>query len=571
MIAGVYVKTTRVRRGNRAYEYLSLVEAVRDGGRVRHDVVARLGEASALRASGELDRIVAALAAHSERAWCEESAVEVEGARSAGAVAAVWAYWRRLGLDRHFATMAGGHEAPIAEAVFAMVANRLCAPRSKRALPEWAAADVVMPAGFRVPSAHHYYRALDVVAEAKEATESHLYAALTDLTNLDLRLVCYDLTSTYFEGSRKPSKGFESRAFGYSRDHRGDRAQVVIGLLVTGDGIPIAHHVFAGNTADVSTMGAVLDDLQSRFGIGAITMVADRGLISADNVKALQDKGFGHVLATRLHRDADVAAVLAASTQRDATWVPCPSAGSAVCEIAHGGRRYIVAMSAERLWRDSARTAELVSRTSAQLRALEARVAAGRLKDKAKIAAAAARILAASGVARLFDLEIAEGRFVYHYDEAALDYEEKLLAGRWVVTTSLTPDEASAAEVVVAYRRLLEVESCFRVLKDFIELRPVFHWTEDRVRAHIGVCVLAGVIEALMEADLRAAEVADPDIDDQAISPRRALRELSRVRRVTLTIGQRSIERDTRRSALQDRVLDVFGVEPAPRAPAPAG
>ncbi len=567
----MYVKTTRVRRGNRVYEYLSLVEAVRDGARVRPDVVARLGEASALRASGELDRIVAALAAHSQRSWCDESSIEAEEARSAGAVAAVSTYWARLGLDRHFATMAGGHDAPIADAVFAMVANRLCAPRSKRALPEWVASDVVMPAGFREPSPHHYYRALDVVAEAKEATEAHLYGALTDLTNLDLRLVCYDLTSTYFEGATKPSARFESRAFGYSRDHRGDRPQVVIGLLVTGDGIPIAHHVFAGNTADVSTLPGVLDDLQVRFGVGAITMVADRGLISADNVKALSDKGFGHILATRLHRDADVAAVLAASTSPEATWVPCRAAGSAVCEVSHDGRRFIVAMSAERLWRDTARTAELVARTSKELRALELRVGAGRLKDKAKIAAAASRILAASGVARLFDVEIGEGRFLYHYDEVALDYEEKLLAGRWVVTTSLTPEQASAAKVVVAYRRLLEVESTFRVLKDLIELRPVFHWTEDRVRAHVAVCVLAAVIEALMEADLRAAAVADPDIDDQVITPRRALRELGRIRRVTMTVAERTIERDTRHSALQDRVLAAFGVEPGSWAPAPAG
>ncbi len=303
-----------MRRGNRVYEYLSLVEAVRDGGRVRHHVVARLGEASALRASGELDRIVAALAAHGERALVDESDLGVEDARAVGAVGAVWAYWRRLGLDAHFATMAAGHEAPIADAIFAMVANRLCAPCSKRALPEWVDADVVMPAGFEVPAAHHYYRALDVVAEAKEATETHLYATLADLTNLDLRLVCYDLTSTYFEGSTRPSQRFESKAFGYSRDHRGERPQIVIGLLVTGDGIPIAHHVFAGNTADIFTLPQVLDDLQSRFGIAAITMVADRGLISADNVKALGDKGFGHILATRLHRDPDVAAVLEAST-----------------------------------------------------------------------------------------------------------------------------------------------------------------------------------------------------------------------------------------------------------------
>lgn len=138
-----------MRRGNRVYEYLSLVEAVRDGGRVRHDVGARLGEATALRASGELDRIVAALAAHAQGSWCDESGIDVEDAPRPGAVAAVAAYWARLGRERHFAVMAGGHAAPLADAVFAMVANRLCAPCFKRALPEWVAEDVVMPAGLR--------------------------------------------------------------------------------------------------------------------------------------------------------------------------------------------------------------------------------------------------------------------------------------------------------------------------------------------------------------------------------------------------------------------------------------
>ena len=104
------------------------------------------------------------------------------------------------------------------------------------------AADVAAPAGFSAPPLHRYYRALDAVAGAKEATEAHLYSRVADLANLDLRLVCYDLTSTYFEGATEASERFASRAFGFSRDHRGDRPQVVIGLLTTSDGIPIAHH-----------------------------------------------------------------------------------------------------------------------------------------------------------------------------------------------------------------------------------------------------------------------------------------------------------------------------------------
>jgi transposase len=550
----VFVKTSTIRRDNKVYEYLTLVEAVREGARTRHETVLRLGEASVLRETGQLDRIIAALQRHVEGDWVRTDGIEATDARSVGGVAAVAAYWGRLGLGAHFGN------GPEADAVFAMVASRLCDPCSKRRVPEWVATDVLAPAGFSHPPLHRYYRALDTVAETKEATESHLYAHLTDLANLDLRLVCYDLTSTYFESDQRHSERFASRAFGYSRDHRGDRPQIVIGLLTTGDGVPIAHHVFAGNTADVSTLPGVLADLQRRFGVGRIPVVADRGLISADNVETLTTQGFDHVLATRLHRDPTCAAALEASSQADARWVPVPEARSAACEVTVEGKRAVVVGSFERWVRDSTRTAELVARTSDKLRALEARVRAGSLVDPAKIGRAAQRVLGDSGVSRLFDVDVAKGRFVWHYRDAALDYEEAL-AGRYVLVTSLTPAQASTAAVVMAYRRLQEIERRFRLLKDFLHLRPVFHWTEDRVRGHVAVCVYAAVIEALMATDLRAADVRDPDIDDQHLTPARALRELARIRAVAIEAGERRIELVTRRSSLQAEVLDAFGVD----------
>ena len=185
---------------------------------------------------------MAALERHLERERVDVGALAAEGAPAVGAVAAVWAVWQRLGLGGWFAAVGARRGAKALEhAVFAMVANRLVAPCSKRRLVEWAALDVVMPDGWSAPSLDQYYRALDAVSAAKDETETHLYARLCDLTNLDLRLVCYDLGSTYFEGSTRPSGRFPSRAFGYSRDHRSDRPQIVIGLLCTSDGIPIAH------------------------------------------------------------------------------------------------------------------------------------------------------------------------------------------------------------------------------------------------------------------------------------------------------------------------------------------
>ncbi|MGO9874863.1 MAG: IS1634 family transposase, partial [Acidimicrobiia bacterium] len=491
----MFVKTTRVRRDNRAYEYVSLVESERVDGKVRHTTVARLGEAAALRESGELERIVDALTRHLSRDddWVRVGDLDAAEAPAIGAVAFVWAYWVRLGLDAHYG--------PVSDAVFAMVANRLCAPCSKRRVPEWATTDVAMPATFSHPPLQQYYRALDRVAALKEATEQHLYTRLTDLANLDLRLVCYDITSTYFEGDPRPSDRFPSKAFGYSRDHRSDRPQIVLGLLVTGDRIPIAHHVFAGNTADVSTLPGVLDDLRARFGVGRICVVADRGFISAANIDKLHDDGFDHVLATRLHRDKLCEVALERSIRPDVRWWPVADANSAAAEVVIDGVRCVVVASVERYRRDMARTNELVAKTETDLLALEWRVRDGDLTDPAKIGRAAQRAVAKYGVGRLFELEITEGSFVFHYNETAMAYERSL-AGRYVLHTSLTSAQASTAEIVRHYRGLLDVEARFRVLKDFLRLRPIRHWTEQRVRGHVAACVWAAVIEALINNDL---------------------------------------------------------------------
>ena len=419
---GMFAKTTRRRRGDTTYEYLSLVESVRDGAKTRHRTLLRLGEVTALRRSGRLDRIVAALQRHlesEETGRVDVAELSAEGAPAVGGVACAAAVWGRLGLDGWFA--AAGAERVVgrfADAVFAMAANRLVAPCSKRRLGEWASCDVVMPDGWEAPSPWQYYRALDIVAGLKEGTEEFLFARLCDLTGMDLRFVCCDLTSTYLEGATALSDRFESKRFGYSRDHRGDRPQVVIGLLCTGDGIPIAHHVFAGNTADASTLPDVLADLTKRFAVGRICVVADRGLISADNVAAVAEAGCDHVL-----------------------------------------------------------------------------------------------------------------------------------------TTSLTPKQAPAERVVAAYRQLADVESRFRTLKDFGRLRPIRHWTEQRVRGHIAVCVYAAVAEALITRDLQTADIADPDKPGQHLTAARALRELNRVREIRLHADDKPVTLTTRRSPLQTAIL----------------
>lgn len=450
----------------------------------------------------------------------------------------------------------------LADAVFAMLAGRLVDPASKRRTHRWIVDDVVAPDGFSFPTLDQYYRALDVVCEHKDQIERHVYARVCDLTNLQLTLACYDLTSSYLEGDPAPHGRFPSKAFGYSRDHRSDRPQVVIGLLTSADGIPIAHHVFAGGTNDATTLKGVLEDLTGRFAVGRICVVADRGLITDDNIAEVEGAKCDWLFATKLRRRKDVAAVLTEAANADEDrWQEVEQFGSKVLETTYDGRRYVVVFSSARERRDTARRLQLIAKIEGQLLTLEARVARGDLIEATKIAAASATILARSPVKRLFDVsDVADGRFVYDYNHEALAYDEQL-AGHYVLATSMKVSTVDAEQVLACYRSLQSVEQRFRVLKSSLGLRPIRHWTEDRVRGHIAICVLAAVVESLIGKRLIEADLRDPDLDGQHLTAERALQELDRIRQVTFTAGEQTITAITRRTGLQQHILGVLGVD----------
>jgi transposase len=239
---------------------------------------------------------------------------------------------------------------------------------------------------------------------------------------------------------------------------------------------------------------------------------------------------------------------LKAAADKDAVFVPVGDDGTRATEVTYESRRYVVVDSPRRHVRDDARRSELLARTEDHLMALADRVRQGRLVDPAKIGAAADRILRDSGVSRCFVTKIAHG--------------ENLLSGRYVITTSLDQRTASSAKVVAHYKALQSVERRFRVLKDFLALRPVFHYTEKRVRGHVAVCVLAAVSEAVITIDLKAGKLTDPDLEGQHLTARRALRELERIRTVRFADvdgNQRQVI--TRPSPFQAKILAALGVD----------
>ena len=252
-------KVTNKNKNGTARTYLQIVEGFREGGKVRHKVVANLGRIEQLQ-EGAIDNLIAHLNKFSKENWRKANPenLRVQWTRQWGPTLVFHHLWEELSIGPQLRVFLNGTEkaAPLEEAAFAMVLNRLCDPQSKLGVSEWI--DTVYRPEFESLQLQHFYRALDFLAEYKDKLEVQLFERIRNLFNMELDLVFWDTTSTYFEGDGPE----EIARYGYSKDKRSDRLQIVIGLLMTKKGIPVAHQIFPGNISDVNTFKAVLEDLR---------------------------------------------------------------------------------------------------------------------------------------------------------------------------------------------------------------------------------------------------------------------------------------------------------------------
>src|SRR4051794_21350555 len=324
----MYPRTVKVRssRGT-VNEYVRVVEAYRDGGKVKQRVVVDLGRKDLLVAV--LPKLRRLLTGEAD----DPTDPQVGEASTWGPVLAVRALFDQLGLwailDENLGHAKG---VPFADRAFVLVANRLIAPASEHGLAGWLETDFVCDRKGRrfIPHWHRrrrvrvpprqldaWYRTLDQLHAAKDRIEVALYHRLRDLFSLKPDLVLYDITSTYFEGA-----GPEDFAkHGYSRDGKPQNVQVVVGMVMVA-GWPIAHHVWAGNRIDATTVQEVVDDLRTRFAFGRVVFVGDRGMVSDDNIEALARDGHGYLIGMKRRRNAELDGWL--QKVDESKWLDCP-------------------------------------------------------------------------------------------------------------------------------------------------------------------------------------------------------------------------------------------------------
>jgi transposase len=523
ILSGMYVRTIKVRSSSGAVnEYVRVVEAYRDNGKVKQRVVADLGRKDVLGAV--LPKLRRVLEGTPRIEGQAEEDVEVLDASTWGPVLVVRQLFEQLGLWSLFEEFLGhSRTVPYADRAFVLLANRLIRPRSEHGLASWLETDFVCDRQGRrfVPHwhqrgrvrVHHrqlgaWYGTLDRLVAAKAQIEVALYHRLRDLFCLQPDLVLYDITSTYFQGAGPPNLA----KHGYSRDGKPHNVQVIVGVVMVG-GWPIAHHVWAGNRVDHTTVQEVIADLRQRFSFARIVFVGDRGMVTQDNLDDFVQDGNGYLVGVKRRRNAKFDEYL--ERVDETKWIDCPGGITAsekrvpfrtrAQEVPSGepGVRVFVIDSEERRQYEEAMRTRAMEKTRVKLEALQKRVAASKQFDAARVGAAAERIVQAHHGHRYYCWEI-RGR-AFHFQESPQWQREKRLEGKYVITT--TEKDLDVLAAVQTYKDLTDVERGFRHLKDVLAIRPIYHQAEPRVRAHIFVAALALLLERLLERRLKEAGV----------------------------------------------------------------
>ena len=414
------------------------------------------------------------------------SELRLLGCRPFGGAYLIDQVWRQLGIPEAIQRAAAGRRISTAveRVIFTLVANRVLAPSSKLAALEWAAEDVALPG---VPELgadpQVFYRAMDFLLECDEAIQREVFFSVANLLNLEVDVLLFDTTSTYFETEDDD----DFRRYGHSKDHRPDRPQAVIGMAVTKEGIPFRCWAFPGNESDQVIIRQVHDDLRE-WRLHRVLWVGDRGFASEQNRTYLQRAG-GHVLfGEKLRQGQDNLealsrpgrySVVAENLEVKEVWI-----GEGTTE-----RRFVVCRNQVEARRDQLRREAALKRLEAELAAMEGKTGDGRLRAEGEL-------LIHPTLSRY--LSRRQGRLVI--DPAKVKAEERL-DGKFLLSSS--DDSLSAAELALLYKSLLEVERSWRDLKQVLELRPVYHRKEDRIRAHITLCFLGLMLVRVIETKLQ--------------------------------------------------------------------
>lgn len=554
----MYFRTATRRKGNKVYRSLHLVESYRTrAGKVRQRIIINFGPAHRY-TKGEVKKIIQALSLffHLDEPTQPEG-IPPEASQDFGGTYVIFRIWEELGWSELLKRLLRGrrYDFDVVANLKVLVANRLVDPMAKLHILDWMEG-VYFPGIDRAQiDYNHLLRAMDFLIEHKGELEPRLASPLISLFDTSLDLVFYDLTSCYFEidGEDRDQKGAKRRAvstlrnYGYDRDGSGC-PQLVLGLVMTKEGMPLCHHVFPGQTPDKTTLKEVIEDLKGRFPIRRCVVVGDRGLLTEENLQVLTAAELDYIVARPLRRNRltqkAIEALRPKIKEQLRAWQKARTPVAereCVFDTIMESRRFVVAHSEEIARKTKkSRTAALGQATSY----ITYRVARTVGQQNGTVAVSGKALSHQETLLHLHDY-LRDHKLNRYYrlwlgEEGAIQWAPDENSRRWeneidgkliLETTNLS---LSPTEVLQQYKELQEVERCFRTLKSSLDIRPMHHWVDRRIEAHIFMCVMALQMERLMRQRLRQAKITR--------SPERVLEKLCIQRTVEATADGKKIQ-----------------------------
>jgi transposase len=456
-------------------KYLHVVESVRINGKPRQRLLANLGRCDQ-GAHNRLEKMAEVLVSASEKLSLLNIEKDLfnEGSPSWGPNLIFKRLWEELGLEEVFKDNFSDNncEFNITESLYNLVLNRLTAPSSKRHMESWQE-DVHGLENFDL---HQYYRAMDYMISNKDKVEEDVFFRMRDLLNQKVDFVLFDTTSLVYYGDGRETE--ELLKHGFSKARRGDLKQVVVGVLMSKCGIPLGHEVYSGNTTDGKCFKSIIDKVALRFKIENIILVGDRGMINQKNIQHLKDNKYKYILGYRMRtlKKEKSAQILEKADLRSMRKIKLQFKN-----IEYEGQRLIVYYNEERAQLDKQAREELLSKIKETIKSGKINSIVSNPSYK--------KYLRIKGEAPKIDLEKVE--------------RDALYDGVFVLTTNT---ELKPLAVVESYRDLWHIELGFKQLKSEIEMGPMYHYTDRRIRAHIMICFLALILRSHLYKKLQEEE-----------------------------------------------------------------
>lgn len=513
----MYLRYSKVKKKGKTHTYWRLVRSVRTGSRVRQETVAWLGEldaAARVKASGLARHFLGATDEQLslfedptpvDTARVKLRDVRVERGRSFGDVWLAWTLWRALKLDEFCERVLprGREKVSWADIASILVIARFCEPSSELHIAEdWyrrtALEDLL---GISPDAVHHrrLYQGLDRLLESKDELEIHLKDRLGELFELDFDIMLYDVTSTYFEGEAKANPMAKR---GYSRDKRSDCKQVCVGLVVTRDGYPLGHEVFAGNTTDVTTVQEIVETMERRYGRAQRVWVMDRGMVSDANLQWLRAEDRKYLVGTP---KSELKKWERELTEKQGWQEVREGLDVKLCPGPDGVETFILCRSEDRQAKEKATHERFAKRIEEGLQSLERRLSSlKKPADRVQVERQIGRLLgrnsrAAGGFKITVTEDSTRGSGFRATWKRVSEWSEwaRLTEGTYILRSNVT--DWTAEELWRTYVQLSDAEAAFRIHKSDLRIRPVWHQKAERVRAHILVCFLAYCLWKLLE------------------------------------------------------------------------